>query len=175
MKINDFTNTDPARSLAQGYIGIQNHGAGDDVSFRNIRIKELGDTGTSPSTFEGESYTSSSGVQPADHASASGGRTLGYIENGDWAGYAQASLTGTRTFTAKVSSGGSGGTIQVRSGSATGPVLGSLTVPNTGGWENFRTVSTALTGTPTGPVFLTFTGGAAPSSTSTPSPWRSRR
>ncbi|MER5601576.1 ThuA domain-containing protein [Streptomyces sp. NPDC002265] len=41
VKINDFTNTDPARSLRDGHIGIQNHGAGDDVSFRNIRIKEL--------------------------------------------------------------------------------------------------------------------------------------
>ncbi|MFC7308176.1 ThuA domain-containing protein [Streptomyces monticola] len=42
VKINDFTNTDPARSLTSGHIGIQNHGTGDDVSFRNIRIKELG-------------------------------------------------------------------------------------------------------------------------------------
>ncbi|MER6193702.1 ThuA domain-containing protein [Streptomyces cyaneofuscatus] len=41
-KINDFTNTDPVRSLQQGHIGLQNHGDGDDVSFRNIRIKELG-------------------------------------------------------------------------------------------------------------------------------------
>ncbi|MGX1545950.1 ThuA domain-containing protein, partial [Streptomyces adustus] len=41
VKINDFTNTDPARSLRDGHIGIQNHGAGDDVSFRDIRIKEL--------------------------------------------------------------------------------------------------------------------------------------
>ncbi|MFD0318385.1 ThuA domain-containing protein [Streptomyces flavalbus] len=41
-KINDFTNTDPARSLAQGHIGLQNHGDGDDVSFRNVRIKESG-------------------------------------------------------------------------------------------------------------------------------------
>ncbi|MEV1047570.1 ThuA domain-containing protein [Streptomyces sp. NPDC049916] len=41
-KINDFTNTDPARSLQQGHIGLQNHGDGDDVSFRNIRVKELG-------------------------------------------------------------------------------------------------------------------------------------
>ncbi|MEV4569807.1 ThuA domain-containing protein [Nonomuraea sp. NPDC049419] len=40
-KINDFTNTDPARSLQQGHIGIQNHGPGDVVSFRNIRVKEL--------------------------------------------------------------------------------------------------------------------------------------
>jgi type 1 glutamine amidotransferase len=41
-RINDFTNTDPVRSLASGHVGIQNHGDGDDVSFRNIRIKELG-------------------------------------------------------------------------------------------------------------------------------------
>ncbi|MFC8849526.1 MULTISPECIES: ThuA domain-containing protein [unclassified Micromonospora] len=47
VKINDFTNTDPARSLA-GYVGIQNHGPGDDVSFRNIRIKELGGTNPPP-------------------------------------------------------------------------------------------------------------------------------
>ncbi|MFI8193285.1 ThuA domain-containing protein [Streptomyces sp. NPDC085946] len=39
-KINDFTNTDPARSLRQGHIGIQNHGDGDEVSFRNIRVKQ---------------------------------------------------------------------------------------------------------------------------------------
>ncbi|MGW2169325.1 ThuA domain-containing protein [Streptomyces sp. NPDC001705] len=38
-KINDFTNTDPARSLRQGHVGIQNHGDGDTVSFRNIRAK----------------------------------------------------------------------------------------------------------------------------------------
>ncbi|MFC9076979.1 ThuA domain-containing protein [Streptomyces sp. NPDC057062] len=41
VKINDFTNTDPARSLRDGHVGIQNHGSGDEVSFRDIRIKEL--------------------------------------------------------------------------------------------------------------------------------------
>ncbi|MES5819017.1 ThuA domain-containing protein [Streptomyces sp. RG80] len=41
VKINDFTNTDPARSLRDGHLGIQNHGADDQVSFRNVRIKEL--------------------------------------------------------------------------------------------------------------------------------------
>ncbi|MEV7739929.1 ThuA domain-containing protein [Streptomyces sp. NPDC088921] len=41
VKINDFTNTDPARSLREGHVGIQNHGADDQVSFRDIRVKEL--------------------------------------------------------------------------------------------------------------------------------------
>jgi type 1 glutamine amidotransferase len=40
-KINDFTNRDPARSLA-GHIGLQNHGDSDTVAFRHVRIKELG-------------------------------------------------------------------------------------------------------------------------------------
>ncbi|MGW4113383.1 carbohydrate-binding protein [Actinosynnema sp. NPDC004786] len=39
--VNDFTNTDPARDLTRGHIGLQNHGDGDDVWFRNIRVKEL--------------------------------------------------------------------------------------------------------------------------------------
>ncbi|GAB3834932.1 ThuA domain-containing protein [Dactylosporangium cerinum] len=43
--INDFTNTDANRNL-DGYVGIQNHGSGDTVAFRNIRIK---DSGTQPS------------------------------------------------------------------------------------------------------------------------------
>ncbi|MEU9403638.1 ThuA domain-containing protein [Streptomyces sp. NPDC048242] len=41
VRINDFTNTDPARSLVDGHIGLQNHGADDQVSFRDVRIKEL--------------------------------------------------------------------------------------------------------------------------------------
>ncbi|MFJ3669264.1 ThuA domain-containing protein [Streptomyces sp. NPDC090106] len=45
VQINDFTNTDPARSLLDGHIGVQNHGADDQVSFRNVRIKELPATG----------------------------------------------------------------------------------------------------------------------------------
>ncbi|WP_405983420.1 carbohydrate-binding protein [Streptomyces sp. NBC_00872] len=120
-------------------------------------------TGSTPSSqiVEGESFSSSQGVQAADHAAASGGKTLGYIENGDWAGYASAPTAGTKTFSAKVSSAGAGGTIQIRSGSATGAVLGSVAVPVTGGWETFTNVTTALTGTASsGALFLTFTGGA---------------
>ncbi|WP_204286296.1 carbohydrate-binding protein [Microbispora amethystogenes] len=115
-------------------------------------------TGTSQ-TVEGEAYTSQSGVQPAGHAGASGGYTLGYIDNGDWAAYSQVNTQGAKNFSARVSSGGAGGTIQIRSGSQTGTVLGSVNVANTGSWDTFTTVSTTLTGSASGTLFLTFTGG----------------
>ncbi|MFW2512645.1 bacterial Ig-like domain-containing protein [Demequina sp. SO4-13] len=41
--VNDFTSTDPARDLTHGFIGVQNHGAGESVFYRNIRIQEIED------------------------------------------------------------------------------------------------------------------------------------
>ncbi|HEX8629242.1 MAG TPA: carbohydrate-binding protein, partial [Catenuloplanes sp.] len=107
---------------------------------------------------EGEAFSTQSGVAPAGHATASGGRTLGFVEGGDWAGYASVSTENARAFSAKVSSETAGGTIEIRSGSATGTLLGSVTVPPTGGWENFVAVSTLLTPAGPGPLFLRFTG-----------------
>ncbi|MEU7851858.1 ThuA domain-containing protein [Micromonospora parva] len=161
VKINDFTNTDPVRSLA-GHIGIQNHGTGDDASFRNIRIKELGTTPppTGNTTIQAETFSAANGVSAFTKAGANGGQTIGYIDPGDWAAYNGVNLTGVTSFTSRVVSGGAGGTIQVRTGSATGPVLGSVAVPNTGSWTTFANVTTALSNVPSGTqnLYLTFTG-----------------
>ncbi|MGK5441761.1 ThuA domain-containing protein [Micromonospora sp. URMC 105] len=162
VKINDFTNTNPARSLA-GHIGLQNHGSGDDVSFRNIRIKELGSTPGGNTTVQAESFSSASGVTPFTKAGANGGQTLGYIDPGDWSAYNGVDLTGVTSFKARVVSGGPGGTIQVRTGSTTGTVLGSVAVPNTGSWTTYADVTTNLSGVPSGTqnLYLTFTGSGS--------------
>ncbi|WP_433535198.1 ThuA domain-containing protein [Micromonospora sp. CA-249363] len=161
VKINDFTNTNPVRSLA-GHIGIQNHGTGDDAYFRNIRIKELGGSNppTGNTTVQAEAFSSANGVSAFTKAGANGGQTLGYIEPGDWAAYNGVNLTGVTSFTSRVVSGGAGGTIQVRTGSATGTVLGTVTVPNTGSWDTYANVTTALSNVPSGTqnLYLTFNG-----------------
>ncbi|MEU0089323.1 ThuA domain-containing protein [Kribbella sp. NPDC006257] len=136
-----------------------------DAAFRKHLlggIQYAAGVGSAPpvTQIEGEAFTSQSGVQVAGHNGASGGATLGYIDNGDWAGYSQVSTAGKTTFTARISSAGAGGTIRIRSGSATGPILGSVAVPVTGGWETFQTVSTTLTGSGSGALFLTFSGGS---------------
>ena len=37
--VNDFTSVEPIRDLTQGFIGVQNHGAGELIWYRNIRLK----------------------------------------------------------------------------------------------------------------------------------------
>ncbi|GAA1852207.1 family 20 glycosylhydrolase [Asanoa iriomotensis] len=106
---------------------------------------------------EAESFTSQSGVQIVADAAARGGNRVGYIDNGDWIGFAGVNVAGRTGFSARISSGGAGGIIQVRSGSATGPLLGSVPVANTGGYGVYAEVSTTLSAG-SGPLFLVFTG-----------------
>ncbi|MFJ3581982.1 PQQ-dependent sugar dehydrogenase [Streptomyces sp. NPDC090127] len=115
-----------------------------------------------PTHRQGEHYGNSSGVQVVDHAPAHGGKTVGHIENGDWISYTPYLLSNADRFTARVSSGGTGGTLEVRAGSPTGTLLGTATVPVTGGWETFQDVSAALTNRPSGTttLFLVFKGGS---------------
>src|SRR5699024_10675128 len=46
--VNDFTSDDPARDLSSGFIGIQNHGAGETVYYRDIQVANLEDLEPEP-------------------------------------------------------------------------------------------------------------------------------
>ncbi|MFG3185310.1 PQQ-dependent sugar dehydrogenase [Streptomyces nigra] len=116
---------------------------------------------TQPSHRQAEHYVSSAGVQIITKTPAHGGRTVGEIHNGDWISFTPYALANARSFTARVSSAGAGGTIEVRAGSSTGTLLGTVTVPVTGGWETFQDVTTSLSNQPAGStsLFLVFKGG----------------
>ncbi|MEU8657560.1 PQQ-dependent sugar dehydrogenase [Actinoplanes philippinensis] len=115
-----------------------------------------------PAHRQAEHYKTSAGVTPMSKPEAEGGKTVGDIHNGDWIAFQPYHLADVGRFTARVSSAGAGGTVQVRAGSATGTVLGSATVPVTGGWNVFTDVSGAITNPPAGTttLYLTFSGGA---------------
>ncbi|WP_246074269.1 ThuA domain-containing protein [Nonomuraea terrae] len=115
-----------------------------------------------PRHRQAEHYTAMSGVSKIDKAPAHGGRTVGDINNGEWISFKPYELSDAKMFTARVSSGGVGGTIEVRAGSATGTLLGRVSVPVTGGWETFVDVSTPLSQAPAGAteLYLVFTGGS---------------
>ncbi|TXS32912.1 carbohydrate-binding protein [Streptomyces sp. adm13(2018)] len=117
---------------------------------------------TQPAHRQAEHHTDASGVQVVSHAAAHGGKTVGYIENGDWIAFRPYALENTDRFTARISSAGTGGTIEVRAGSPTGTLLGTVAAPVTGGWETFQDVTTALTNRPAGSttLYLVFKGGS---------------
>ncbi|MFI7488621.1 PQQ-dependent sugar dehydrogenase [Micromonospora echinaurantiaca] len=113
-----------------------------------------------PRHRQAEHFKTSSGINTFDKATAEGGKTVGDIHNGDWIAFQPYQLGNVTSFTARVSSAGAGGTLQVRAGSATGTVLGSATVPVTGAWDAFTTVSGTVAGAPAGTttLYLTFAG-----------------
>ncbi|WP_236046187.1 PQQ-dependent sugar dehydrogenase [Paractinoplanes ovalisporus] len=113
-----------------------------------------------PRKRQAEHYKTSSGVSKITKTGAEGGATVGDVNNGDWIQFDPYRLNNATSFTARVSSGGSGGTLQFRTGSATGPIIGSATVAPTGSWETFVTVTGAISGAPAGTtsLYLTFAG-----------------
>lgn len=115
-----------------------------------------------PKHRQAEHYGDSQGVDVINHTPANGGKTVGNIENGDWIAFTPYLLAHAKDLTARVSSAGAGGTLEVRAGSPTGTLLGSATVPVTGDWETFQDVTTPLRNPPaeTTKLYLVFTGGA---------------
>ncbi|MDO7171627.1 carbohydrate-binding protein [Mariniflexile sp. AS56] len=113
-----------------------------------------------PSTlFEAECYDTMLGVET--EASSEGTDHVSVINNGDWIAFNNVDFgTGANQFRARVASNTTGGTIELRTGSATGAVIGSLTVSNTGGWQDYVTVSSSISKlTGVQDVYLVFVGG----------------
>jgi cytochrome c len=85
------------------------------------------------------------------------GSFLGAIDHGHYARFAGLNLAETASATFRVASGGQGGAIELRAGTATGPVLARVSVPPTGGWETWVELTAPLTPpTERGDVFLVF-------------------
>lgn len=67
-----------------------------------------------PRSRQAEHYKTSAGIATFDKAAAEGGKTVGNINNGDWIAFEPYRINNVTSFSARVSSAGSGGTLQVR-------------------------------------------------------------
>ncbi len=124
-----------------------------------------GGTGAT-STIQAESYTAQSGSQTEACSDTGGGQDVGYLSNGDWLQYNGINFgsAGLHTISARVASGaaaGVSGIIEVHLDSLANAAVGTFSVGNTGGWQNWRTVPGSV-GTVTGThtVFLKFVTGS---------------
>ncbi len=128
-----------------------------------------------PGQIEAENYSAMSGIDT--ESCSEGGLNVGWIESGDWMDYnVNVQSSGTYNAQYRVASTGTSGRFDLRRGST---VLGSYTVPNTGGWQSWTTVSgnvSLSSGTQTLRIYATGSGWNINwlrfSATATPTPTR---
>ncbi|HET6383101.1 MAG TPA: glycoside hydrolase family 3 C-terminal domain-containing protein [Armatimonadota bacterium] len=92
--------------------------------------------------------------------SSEGGTDVGFITNGSWVQFPVQDFTGKTEMVFRVASATQGGTIEVHLDSLNGPVAAKVTVPPTGAWQNWRSLTVPLHGvTGKHKVFFRFAGG----------------
>ncbi|SNC67641.1 Por secretion system C-terminal sorting domain-containing protein [Hymenobacter gelipurpurascens] len=111
-----------------------------------VRVYQKNTTTTPPPTgtsitIQAEAYSSMNGVQTEATTDTGGGQNVAYIDAGDWMAYNNINFptSGTYNIEYRVASP-SGGTLSsdLNAGSIQ---LGNTTIPATGGWQNWTTVS----------------------------------
>ncbi|MET8358812.1 ThuA domain-containing protein [Micromonospora sp. NPDC005171] len=94
---------------------------------------------------EAEHFDGQSGIQVLDRATASAGKRIGDIDNGEWINFGPVNLRNIDSVSFGVASGSSGGDIEIRADSPTGQLLGRATIGGTGGWDNVVSPTVELT------------------------------
>ncbi len=153
----EWTNSDCTLSGASGYHNLYlvfTGGSGQTL----FNLEWIALTGTANGIEADAFNTESSGLGLG--TCSEGGQNINNLTNGSYTEYNNINMNGVIGFSARVASGGSGGTIQVRLDSTTGPLLGTCTVSSTGGWQNWVTNTCAISGA-SGfhNVYLVYTGG----------------
>ncbi len=121
---------------------------GNKTSTSAITVNGGGSGATIPGKIEAESFSSMSGIQTETTTDAGGGLDVGWTDNGDYINYnVNVTSAGTYTVDFRVASPNTGTQLQIRSGST---VLSTVTIPNTGGWQNWQTVTSGSFSLPAG-------------------------
>jgi endoglucanase len=92
-----------------------------------------------PGKIEAEAYNAMQGIQKQATTDAGGGQNIGYVDAGDWLDYnVNVSDAGKYNVSFRVASQLATGAFQLKVGAT---ILTPVKVPNTGGWQNWQTVT----------------------------------
>lgn len=96
--------------------------------------------------IQAENYAAMNGIQVEATTDTGGGSNVGYCDTGDWMAYNNINFptTGTYLIEYRVASAVTGAKLSsdLNAGAI---VLGTVNVPNTGGWQNWQTISQTVT------------------------------
>jgi len=137
------------------------------VEFVNVNWQQFqaGGATSAYSQRQAENFSSQSGTQLESTSDTGGGQNVGWITPGDSLTYDSLDFgtASPASVTTRIADGATvGGTIQYRLDSTTGPIIASVAVSPTGGWQSWTSAVTNLSGSATGVhrVVITFTGTA---------------
>ena len=99
-------------------------------------------TSQTSSLIQAEDYSAMNGIQTEATTDTGGGSNVGYTETGDWLAYNSVNFptTGSYLIEYRVASGVTGGRLSSDLNGGT-IILGNVDIPNTGGWQNWQTVT----------------------------------
>ncbi len=99
-------------------------------------------------TIQAENYSSMGGVQTENTTDTGGGQNVGWLDAGDWMAYSGAAfnapIAGRYKVTYRVASFNGGGRLTLKE-LGNDNVLGSITIPKTGAWQNWVDVTQEVT------------------------------
>ena len=121
-----------------------------------LRIESAGSSSSSSSssssagatTIQAEDFAVMSGVQTETTSDNGGGTNVGWLDAGDWLSYTNHTInvaqTGQYRIEYRVASLAGGGQLTFEEAGGS-PSYGSITIPSTGGWQNWTTISHQVT------------------------------
>jgi glucosylceramidase len=108
-------------------------------------------------------FHAATGLQTETTTDTLGGYNVGYADEGDHAVYRNVDF-GARVSVVdvRVASGGGGGTLDLRLDAPDGPLISTVRIPATGGWQQWRTVTAPVVrASGRHDLYLVFRGGTA--------------
>jgi hypothetical protein len=112
---------------------------------RASSMRVASNTASFSTVIQAESWIAMAGVQTETTTDAGGGLNVGWIEAGDWMAYNITIPTaGTYRVIYRIATPNANTTLRLEK-DAGATQLGSVTIPNTGGWQNWSTVAHNVT------------------------------
>ncbi len=161
---NTSTEQNPIHTYPSGGLYTVALTVADDQSVQDIETKTgyISVTGERDAfaQMEAESFDNQFGIQT--EACSEGGDNIGYIQNGDYTAYNNVDFgAGATSFNVRAASAKSGGDIELRLDSPTGPLAGACSVPGSGAWQAWTTITCNVNGASgMHDLYLVFTGGS---------------
>ncbi|NDI35167.1 carbohydrate-binding protein [Chengkuizengella sediminis] len=132
------------------------------IGILNLNWLEFTNTDNPFKKIEAESYTSMIGVQTEPTTDLGGGLNVGWTDDGDLLTFENVDFgNGATGIEARVATESAGGSIEFRLDSTSGPLIGTVNITNTGGWQNWVSETESINATSgSHDLYLVFRGGS---------------